>query len=254
MNYDRIFIFGCSFTKYKWPTWADIIGYCKNVPPIQNWGKEGIGNVAIMHKMLECDLKNKFTDRDLILVQWSTWTREDRFTTEWGDGGSVFNNPRFDKHFINKHWHWNNDIVKNSTAIISANRMFNIGFQYTFYDYQSSPDFGYEAKDHLTEFENLYRSNLPKIGKFPFHVNTNFEHRCHDGHGDIKAHLHLFNTELKPRFGFELGDMEPKLISLNDRIVQHLDPKQNPGEQYDIIRRLVKDFDSNINEKVTLGF
>ena len=253
MNYDRIFIFGCSFTKYKWPTWADMVTYANFSTPVYNWGKEGIGNVAIMHKMLECDLTHQFTNRDLILVQWSTWTREDRFTTTWGDGGSVFNNPRFDKHFIDKHWHWNNDIVKNSTSIISANRMFNIGFQFTFYDYQASPDFGYQATDHLPDWEKLYRNNLPKISKFPFHANSNFDNKCHDGHGDIKSHLHLFNTEIKPKFGFELGDWEGRLLKLNDKISNSLDPKQNPGLQYDIIRKLVKEFDPSINEKITLG-
>jgi hypothetical protein len=35
----RIFTFGCSFTEYEWPTWADIILY-KNIRYIMNIGKE----------------------------------------------------------------------------------------------------------------------------------------------------------------------------------------------------------------------
>ncbi len=75
--YNRIFTFGCSYTSFMWPTWADIIAddLCL---PLQNWGIAGIGNVAIVSRMLECDLKNKFTDSDLILVNWSSWHREDR--------------------------------------------------------------------------------------------------------------------------------------------------------------------------------
>lgn len=78
MNIDRIFTFGCSWTRHWWPTWSNVIRYSVNAP-VFNWGLGRIGNVGIFHRLVECDLKNKFTDRDLILVQWSLWTREDRF-------------------------------------------------------------------------------------------------------------------------------------------------------------------------------
>ena len=58
MKYDRIFTFGCSWTRYVWPTWADIIKYTDQKPEVHNWGKPGIGNVGILYRMIECDLKN----------------------------------------------------------------------------------------------------------------------------------------------------------------------------------------------------
>jgi len=35
----RLFAFGCSFTQYKWPTWADILG--KSFDLSYNLGKSG---------------------------------------------------------------------------------------------------------------------------------------------------------------------------------------------------------------------
>ena len=114
MTYKRIFTFGCSYTEFIWPTWADIIGHDLNLP-YENWGHAGTGNVYIAIKMLECDLKNKFTDTDLILVNWSSWHREDRMYPGgdiWASGGNVFNNEHYPVKFLKKYYSEYNDIVK----------------------------------------------------------------------------------------------------------------------------------------------
>jgi hypothetical protein len=139
-NYNRIFTFGCSFTEWWCPTWADIIATDLAIPS-QNWGVSGTGNVAIQHRMVECDLKNTFTDDDLILVLWSSWSREDRFRgSQWIAGGSIFNNDFYDESFVDKYWTEENDTVKNATAIIAANKMFNIQYQAHWTDYKITLD------------------------------------------------------------------------------------------------------------------
>ena len=47
----RLFAFGCSFTGYGWPTWADIIG--QSFDYYENWGKSGIGNYLISSRVVE---------------------------------------------------------------------------------------------------------------------------------------------------------------------------------------------------------
>ena len=53
----RLFVFGCSFTKYYWPTWADIIG--QEFEYYENWGEIGSGNLRIAHRITECVYKNQ---------------------------------------------------------------------------------------------------------------------------------------------------------------------------------------------------
>lgn len=80
--YKRFFAFGCSFTDYIWPTWADIIG--KEIPIYQNWGKGGAGNQFIANSIVECNLRNGFKENDLIIVMWTSCSREDRYVdNEW---------------------------------------------------------------------------------------------------------------------------------------------------------------------------
>ena len=78
MEYKRAFCFGCSFTNYEWPTWVDILRKDLDIQ-VQNWGLQGLGNVGILSKMIQCDIINKFTNEDLVIVLWSSWTREDRY-------------------------------------------------------------------------------------------------------------------------------------------------------------------------------
>jgi hypothetical protein len=246
---ERIFIFGCSFTSFRWPTWADMIRYSTD-KPFYNYGQMGIGNVAIMHKMVEADLKFKFTDKDIIISQWSTWTREDRYTDSWNGGGCVFYNPLYGDDFCKKWWNWNNDIVKNSTAMISANKMFDIDYQFTFYGIPNSPDFDKDAGVVNREMQDLYKKSIPNMDVFPIQVNTNFEGNCHDGHGDINSHLHFFNYFIKEKIGVELPlEKEKELINLHHTISNSLDMKtQNYGDQMEIIKQIVHEFDPTINK------
>lgn len=187
MKYERLFTFGCSYTQFIWPTWADIIAYDLSIP-YQNWGLAGTGNISIAHRMLECDLRNKFTDRDLILVNWSSFHREDRVDTGvWDRCGNVFTNPKYGNEFIKRYWSPTNDIVKNCTAIISSNKMFNINYQSYLIDYQDVFP-GREVVYDFTQY-GYYLDNMPEKHIFESYGNSQFSETISDHHPDILHHL-----------------------------------------------------------------
>ena len=74
----RLFAFGCSFTNYAWPSYADFLSY--EFDKYENWGFPGFGNRAIAERVAECHAKNNFTKDDTILVQWTSHTRNDFHT------------------------------------------------------------------------------------------------------------------------------------------------------------------------------
>ena len=113
----RLFAFGCSFTQYAWPTWADFLG--SEFEHFENWGYPGIGNRAIAERVAQCHAINKFTPDDTIIVQWSSYLRNDYHTGRrrlnymkkdplawqggWKTGGSMFNyinQPIYDQKWI----------------------------------------------------------------------------------------------------------------------------------------------------------
>lgn len=69
----RLFTFGCSYTKYDWPTWADFIQF--NYNEFQNWGVGAADNYFIFHSLIEAHNKNNFTSNDTIVIMWSMHMR-----------------------------------------------------------------------------------------------------------------------------------------------------------------------------------
>jgi hypothetical protein len=96
----RLFTFGCSFTNYGWPTWADIVS--QDYDCYENWGKGGGGNKFIHSSLIECHQRNNITADDTVMVMWSSQAREDRFLRgKWHTKGSVYNSD-YSQEFIEK--------------------------------------------------------------------------------------------------------------------------------------------------------
>jgi hypothetical protein len=217
--YNRLFTFGCSYTSFLWKTWADIIADDLQIP-FQNWGQRGIGNIAIASKILECDLTHKFTKDDLIIVNWSSWHRIDLVNQNrnWHNGGNAFNNPMFPPKYLKKYWNQNDDIVKNSTAIISPNKMFNINYQSHMIDYEGRTEYNETSYD-FTHYTYLL-DNLPKKNIFDNSNNTHFSNTIIDHHPDILNHLahvqqiykHL-NLTINPSTVKKYSDMQDVIIN-----------------------------------------
>jgi hypothetical protein len=73
----RFFSFGCSFTQYIWPTWADIIG--RQFDHFENWGRPGSGNYFIFNSLIECNVVNNITSNDVVGIVWSMVGRYDTY-------------------------------------------------------------------------------------------------------------------------------------------------------------------------------
>jgi hypothetical protein len=91
-KYKRFFAFGCSFTDYRWPTWADIVG--KEFPGnYYNYGGGGASNPMIARAISEADLVYKLNKEDLVIIVWSDVCREERFRGFIFGTGSVLYDP-----------------------------------------------------------------------------------------------------------------------------------------------------------------
>jgi hypothetical protein len=86
----RLFTFGCSFTNYHWPTWADILGQEYDV--YENWGRNGAGNHFILYSLIEASRRRSINANDTVAIMFTAVGREDRFLKgQWQTEGSVYN-------------------------------------------------------------------------------------------------------------------------------------------------------------------
>lgn len=101
-KYKRFFAFGCSMTDYWWPTWADIIG--KEFSEYYNFGRSGAGNTFIALQIAEAHQRYKFTEDDLVIVMWTSTTREDRYVKRyWHTPGNIYTQDYYDTDYIRKY-------------------------------------------------------------------------------------------------------------------------------------------------------
>ena len=242
MKFKRLFTFGCSFTNSHLPTWSNIMSWDLGIPT-QNWGLAGTGNVAIFHRMLECDIRNKFNEDDLILVVWSSWSREDRYTgNSWQQGGGIFSNPMYGEEYMKKYWSFSNDIIKNSTAIISANKMFNIQFQGHIVPPYRDEDLRFmEFDEHETKILDLYKPHIPTDNVFYYNGKTEFNELFGDSHPDILEHLNYVKQVVYPSLNLTIKkETEDFCYELHEELLKILnDNKHRPFEEK---RVLLNDF------------
>ena len=69
----RFFSFGCSFTRWCWPTWNDYIGL--NFDEYYSYGCGGADNKNILYRLLLADKRYKFTSDDTIMIMFSSFNR-----------------------------------------------------------------------------------------------------------------------------------------------------------------------------------
>ena len=98
----RLFTFGCSFTNYRWSTWADCLA--PEFDYFENWGQSGGGNHYIFNSVMEADQRHRFGHGDTVIVCWSSFLRDDRYVNKkWHTLGNAFSCPIYNKEYLETH-------------------------------------------------------------------------------------------------------------------------------------------------------
>lgn len=84
----KIFAYGCSFTSYNWPSYADILGLQYDVV---NSGSSGSSNERIFYNLMNDVRNNKINKNDIVITQWSGTNRFNYLKTNgvWIGEGNV---------------------------------------------------------------------------------------------------------------------------------------------------------------------
>lgn len=84
----RFFAFGCSYTEYSWPTWADLLSF--NFDQYYNFGRAGCSNSFIKDKFIEADAKYRFnSETDYVVVMFTGFGRYSYFKNSWRCTGDL---------------------------------------------------------------------------------------------------------------------------------------------------------------------
>tara|TARA_B110000858_G_C17697881_1_gene424466 strand:+ start:19 stop:891 length:873 start_codon:yes stop_codon:yes gene_type:complete len=80
-KHKRLFVIGCSFTHWIWPTWADIIQ--KQHPHLEyyNFGVPGCGNDYMLTIINQITREYTLDENDLVIIMWSSFHRLSYYNT-----------------------------------------------------------------------------------------------------------------------------------------------------------------------------
>lgn len=216
----RLFTFGCSFTNYKWQTWADIIG--TQFSEFQNWGKSGAGNFFISSSLYECHSIHKITKDDVVLIMFSSIDRFDFINqkSDFETSGSIYgeNHSLYGDFVFNK-WSEESGLYNSWFSIASAKQLLDsIGC-----DYQLMKAFNFNQVDGPREYEKSRNPNhrvdicLDLIDEMvkgenivEFHKQKNQHYYFEDlpnkvdGHPPISVHLEWVKQNMKKYYVKEM--------------------------------------------------
>lgn len=122
MNKGRLFTFGCSFTQYKWATWADILG--REFSYFENWALSGMGNQYIFNSLLECNQRKKFNPTDTVIIMWTHVTAEDRYVNRnWLGSGNIYYQNLYSEEWVKQFADDRGYLVRDLATIAAAKQL-----------------------------------------------------------------------------------------------------------------------------------
>jgi hypothetical protein len=182
----RLFTFGCSFTNYRWSTWADCLA--PEFDYFENWAQSGAGNEFIFNSVMEADQRQLFGPNDTVIVCWTTTTREDRYVQgRWHTLGNMFTCPIYNKEYLANHVDEHGLLIKTLAYIKAVKTL--LENRKTHWRFLSM-----DTVDSLNIYQDVVDSILPSYKSVLF--SNGWPNRDGDPHPSPKEHLAYLDTVL----------------------------------------------------------
>jgi len=244
-KYKRFFVFGCSMTSYYWPTWADIIS--QEIPKSYNYGQSGGGNLFIASQVTEAHVRYRFNQDDLIMIMWSSISREDRYKDrQWLTPGNIYTQNYFDEKFV-KTWADSRGYLIRDLALITMckNQLVGLGVDFhmlnmaPFVDIQflNASRYSYNGEEILDFYSDTLSFIKPDIlstefsGHWPQHPIKHSGGQTADYHPSTRSHANYLQKIFpKLEFSTETENFINKYeqIIKNSREISELFPHWSP--------------------------
>ena len=199
----RLFTFGCSFTNYRWSTWADCLA--PEFDHFENWGQAGGGNQYIFNSVMEADQRHCFGDGDTIVVCWTSLDREDRYVDgRWHTPGNAhFATNVFNKEYLKTHMDERGFLIRDLACIKAVKTLLesrrNLKWEFlSMVELMAMPfpsDNVSKHRDVMRLYENVVISIKPGYDKTVF-KNTGYPNRNGDPHPSPEEHLAYLDAVL----------------------------------------------------------
>ena len=197
----RLFAFGCSFTNYRWSTWADCLA--PEFDYFENWGQAGAGNHYIFNSVMECDQRNHFGINDTVVVCWTGIHRDDWYVNgKWQTLGNMHTCPIYNPEYLKTHVDDRGYLIRDFAFIKAAKTLLENcqGVTWKFMSMMElasmlfPDDNTSEHRDVMRLYEDVYYSMGPSYQKILF--SNGWPNRDGDPHPSPEEHLAYLDAVL----------------------------------------------------------
>ena len=174
--YKRFFTFGCSFTNFYWPTWADIIGKEFAEKNYHNYGLCATGNEFAFQRLAEVHARYNINQDDLVIICWTNFAREDRYLNgAWKTAGNIFTQSVYPEKWVREWFDLRGALLKTSGVITGATHLLDsTGCEYHFTSMMPMQQINQQdiifAKLEYQDIFAVYKKYYDK--SFLQHINT----------------------------------------------------------------------------------
>lgn len=198
-------VFGCSFTKFKWYTWADFLKI--NVSNSKNYGVSGSSNEFICRQILKYGKKH-----NSIVVMWSGYDR-------------IHNDYYLNKHGYNEGRHRDDHIPsiqlleRSLEYIWLANHYCKINNIEIYNFSMTIPEIG-ETKNitPMPDYLNINHTNWPiDMTQYCLDNPSKFSQQNHDGHPLPSQHYNYFKDIISPTIGVSVKEIPQQSLDNFDK-------------------------------------
>lgn len=224
----RLFTFGCSFTQYDWPTWADILG--KQFPEYYNYGMCGGGNLFIFDSLVEAIARHNINANDTICIMWTNVLRDDRYLQgHWFGAGNLYTSKGYHtKEFLDKFVTIRGCYVRDMPFIYAAYKLLkNIRCKFYFtsmVDIDNYDQYSHKNSEDIQDVLELYKEAIdfirPSIHKVIFDYDWQKRFKKNDPHPHPIDYLEYIERILPE---FDLSPTTKKwVVDIDNRLKNNL--------------------------------
>lgn len=227
----RLLSFGCSFTNYKWPTWADILG-CE-FDEFYNYGMAGGGNLFIFDSLVEAIATHNINEKDTVAIMWTNVTRDDRYSENFGGWlryGNLFTSEGYHStDFIDKFITVRGCYVRDMPLIHAAYKLLkSIGCRFYFLsmvDIDMHDQYKITKAQNIEDVLNTYQESLsvikPSIYKTIFNYKWDSRGKKNDPHPHPIDHL-AYVEKILPEFNLR-PETKQWVIDIDTKLKNNID-------------------------------
>ena len=234
---NRLFTFGCSYTGYYWPTWADIIG--TQFKEHHNHGKAGCGNYFALSQLNEVNETYNLTKDDTVLVMISSDNRADfiQWMGTWTATGGIYadgNLNYFGETFPKKIWSPLHGLHNTWICLKSMKLLLDsIGCEYRFYT-------AFDTDEDGKDFWNGMLSDVYDSSSVNYDSTVLLNDRISKLLSS-RISLNSFIDEKTPRYGFN-DNITGDYVDAHPRVTENLKwVKEVASDFYDEKMELIVD-------------